>query len=237
MAPILCLLPGIILDLITKVIPDMEVPTALNALFDGLNGLVGFFNSLLMLSDPALLAVWEDLRTSIAKNSNGPGEAFLRRVLGYRVNDHPADGSSTSQSVFGYGRRGRANVDDDALASGFGLGARTRIDHLEEEEMPDEVKEGKKYDKDTENVTQQISRALRDASENGQQLAARYPPQRDVKSEPTPVPHTLRTAADPDTGEDRGSSEVQPRLEVHVRVDVTRRMSRVQLMEDWLSGL
>ncbi|KIM25629.1 hypothetical protein M408DRAFT_40298, partial [Serendipita vermifera MAFF 305830] len=62
MTPILCLLPGIILDLLTKVFPDMEVPTALNALFDGLNGLVGLFNSLLMLSDPALLAVWGDLR-------------------------------------------------------------------------------------------------------------------------------------------------------------------------------
>jgi len=107
------------------------------------------------------------------------------------------------------------------------LGARTRIDHLEEGEMADEVKEGKAYDEGAENVTQH------------RQPAVRNPIQHDAKTQSTPVSHIVRTAANPDLGDAgrQGSSEVQTRLEVHVQVDVTRRMSRVQLMEDWLSGL
>lgn len=221
MTPILCLLPGIILDLLTKVFPDMEVPTALNALFDGLNGLVGLFNSLLMLSDPALLAVWGDLRNSMTADGDGVGERFVRRVLGRRAGGRHANQDSAGGDVHGRERYTKAKFDDDMLASAF---ARTRIDETEEGEGEESVK-GEEH---RQNVT------------SGAQFAVEI----DNSHEQAPIQSRQSRRSGTNDGwvrgsdVERGQTRRDPQgLEIHVRVDVTRRMSRVQQVEDWLSGL
>ena len=64
--PVICILPNVIMDLIVKAYPvgDVEIPDAVTGFFDGINGLVGFFNAMLFLLDPVLLAVWAELRAN-----------------------------------------------------------------------------------------------------------------------------------------------------------------------------
>jgi len=61
--PVICILPSVIMDLIVKAYPvgDVEIPDAVTGFFDGVNGLVGFFNAIL---DPVLLVVWAQLRAN-----------------------------------------------------------------------------------------------------------------------------------------------------------------------------
>lgn len=206
------------------------MPFALNALFDGLNGLVGLFNSLLMLSDPALLAVWADLLNKVTARDYF-GEKLVRRLLGA---SEKTSGGATGGEVLGRGKQRRGDLDDDVLASGFGLGARTRIDHFEDEDMREK---GEQLHGDPSRGMSQLG-----IMEEGEEMpVVQYPVGRDSDTHSQQTnDRVVSTDGDRvrrvDIG--RGSARGAPQgLEVHVRVDVTRRMSRVQLMEDWLSGL
>lgn len=229
MTPLLCLLPGIIFDFVMRVTPDLDVPIALNGLFDGLNGLVGLFNSLLMLSDPALLAVWDDLR------------ALVRRGT--------SKGSSEGASGPGIGRRRTSPIDDDVLASGFGVGARTRTDDAEEgagmEEGTGVVEETRREGSDELNLPIPLVHS-EDAGNLQEDATKRYPPRPDLR-------HWRSRLGRSDLEKDERNRDVREEqgrqarrgseqgLEIHVRVDVTQeatmRMSRIDQMEDWLDGL
>lgn len=62
--PTICILPGVIIDLITKVSPATaaEIPDNVSTAFDTINGLVGMFNAILYAMDPALLALYHQIR-------------------------------------------------------------------------------------------------------------------------------------------------------------------------------
>ncbi|KAG8858634.1 hypothetical protein FRB91_009510 [Serendipita sp. 411] len=62
--PTICILPGVILDLITKVSPATaaNIPDQVSTMFDTLNGLVGIFNAVLFSLDPALLALYHQMK-------------------------------------------------------------------------------------------------------------------------------------------------------------------------------
>ena len=64
--PVICILPNVIMDLIVKAYPvgDVEIPDAVTGFFDGINGLVGFFNAMLFFFDPVLLVVWAEFRAN-----------------------------------------------------------------------------------------------------------------------------------------------------------------------------
>jgi len=64
--PVVCILPNVIMDIIVKAYPvgDIEIPDAVTGFFDGINGLVGFFNAILFLLDPVLLIIWAELRAN-----------------------------------------------------------------------------------------------------------------------------------------------------------------------------
>jgi len=64
--PVICILPSVIMDVIVKAYPvgDIEIPDAVTSFFDGINGLVGFFNAILFLFDPVLLIIWAELRAN-----------------------------------------------------------------------------------------------------------------------------------------------------------------------------
>lgn len=64
--PVVCILPSVIMDIIVKAYPvgDVEIPDAVTGFFDGINGLVGFFNAILFLLDPVLLIIWAELRAN-----------------------------------------------------------------------------------------------------------------------------------------------------------------------------
>jgi len=64
--PVICILPSVIKDLVVKAYPvgEFEFPDVVSGLFDGLNGLVGFFNAILFLVDPVLLILWGELRAN-----------------------------------------------------------------------------------------------------------------------------------------------------------------------------
>ncbi|KIM26987.1 hypothetical protein M408DRAFT_330344 [Serendipita vermifera MAFF 305830] len=61
--PTLCILPGVIDDLISKAMPwaIAGIPGQLSTFFDSLNGLVGLFNAILYAMDPALLALYHQM--------------------------------------------------------------------------------------------------------------------------------------------------------------------------------
>ena len=62
--PTICILPGVIIDLITKMSPTTaaNIPDSLSTFFDTLNGLVGLLNAILYAMDPALLALYHQIR-------------------------------------------------------------------------------------------------------------------------------------------------------------------------------
>ncbi|KAG8867482.1 hypothetical protein FRC20_005637 [Serendipita sp. 405] len=198
--PILCLLPGIILDLLAKVFPDMHVPPWLNGLFDGLNGLVGLFNSILMLSDPSLLVVWEDFSLTLHKarcRCTGHCEGRDEERM-------PAERRIDGKSNTGH----HARAVEESMMSGF---ARTRIDDLEV-----------------------------NGTDHGRHLVVSQWPgdEAGVHEEPyTPVDGKY------DEGREAAIGQGTERpLEIRVTVDVAqttrrRRLSRVELIENWLSGL
>jgi hypothetical protein len=220
--PILCLLPGIILDLITKVWPDLQVPTGLNGTFDGLNGLIGLFDSLLMLSDPALLAVWEDLEITAATSDSWFGKLTLgmKAVFSGDVIEKGLEAKRVED-----GKRDSKDI----LASNFGLGTRTRMDGVETRGEMDDL-EHKTPDP-------------RLSGEMAQPWASRrraHSPR--VRNDVEEIP---RKSSEEDvwrTG-DRDARGIEiagdESVEVRVTVDVTRisRLSRVELVEDWLTGL
>jgi hypothetical protein len=63
LVPTLCILPGVIQDLISKIDPDAVdgIPDQVGTLFDTLNGLVGLFNAILFALDPALLTLYHQI--------------------------------------------------------------------------------------------------------------------------------------------------------------------------------
>ncbi|KAG8831897.1 hypothetical protein FRC17_002392, partial [Serendipita sp. 399] len=62
--PTICILPGVVTDLITKVSPATaaHIPDQVSTMFDTLNGLVGIFNAILFALDPALLALYHQMQ-------------------------------------------------------------------------------------------------------------------------------------------------------------------------------
>ena len=200
-APILCLLPGIVLDLVTKVFPKLVVPSWVNGLLDGLNGLIGLLNSILMLSDPSLLAVWNDVRVGL--HGSAKHLCPIRGALGLQGSCPRV--CRGEQSV----EEGKASQRDEDARTGVdnSMFARTRRDEEEGGIEECETEEAKVDEaKETEVNVEEYRRDQRTHAPFG-----------------------------------RGN---QPRtaLQVHVKVDVTqrvmrRRQSRVELMEDWLSGL
>ena len=64
--PVVCILPSVIMDTLVKAYPvgDVAIPDPVTGFFDGINGLVGFFNAILFLLDPVLLLIWAELRTN-----------------------------------------------------------------------------------------------------------------------------------------------------------------------------
>lgn len=188
-APILCLLPGIILDLVAKVFPKLVVPSSLNGLLDGLNGLIGLFNSILMLSDPSLLAVWNDVRVRSARQFNP-----IRRVLGLGSRNGERI-EEVAEAVDDSQRQAEARVAVDNS-----IFARTRRD----EEEGEEYEEAKAEDAN-ESLQVNVEEHKRGRSPFAKRGRPRAP------------------------------------LQVHVQVNVTQRVmkrqSRVELMENWLSGL
>jgi hypothetical protein len=63
--PTVCILPGVVQDVIAKTYPDTAalIPDRVSTMFDTLNGLVGLFNAILFALDPALLALYHLMRT------------------------------------------------------------------------------------------------------------------------------------------------------------------------------
>lgn len=168
-----------------------------------------------MLSDPALLAVWDDLQMMVERRES----CWTRKVL---LGLKALFSARVIEEGLEARRVERKRQDtEDALSSNFGLGARTRID---DEEAGDEVN---KLDYKNQDHTHRIRSASsyrqmpRRASATNMAGAARddgQKPDRDL--------HDLEGADN-------------QRLEVRVTVDVSRtsRISRVELMEDWLAGL
>ncbi|KIM30015.1 hypothetical protein M408DRAFT_22441 [Serendipita vermifera MAFF 305830] len=84
--PTICILPGVTIDLITKVSPTAaaNIPDSLNTAFDTLNGLVGLFNAILYAMDPALLALYHQMRMArrekemLYGNANGGNGGRVR---------------------------------------------------------------------------------------------------------------------------------------------------------------
>jgi hypothetical protein len=216
--PILCLLPGIILDLITKINPRIQVPSWLNGLFDGLNGLAGLFNSMLMLSDPALLAVWDDARLSARRSLTD----VVRSMLGL----------GPEPSAYEMETKGprRWNQGDDALSTMFGV-ARTRIDVEQEFEEPDNARK--------ERIDQHPHSHDQPPTSPDDRVNLNLAPQ--FNNAPSSMDEASCKVV---THEGRswramGFPSSQD-LQIQVHVDVaraSRRISRVDLMEDWLSGL
>ncbi|CAG7853085.1 SubName: Full=Uncharacterized protein {ECO:0000313/EMBL:CCA70836.1} [Serendipita indica DSM 11827] len=62
--PTVCILPSVIQDLISKVSPQTasRVPDSVTTMFATLNGLVGLFNAVLFSLDPALLALYHQMK-------------------------------------------------------------------------------------------------------------------------------------------------------------------------------
>lgn len=73
--PVLCILPGVINDLLAKSNPTIvaSIPESVTTFFDTLNGLVGTFSSVLYALDPALLALysqlWHQRRQKVSANA------------------------------------------------------------------------------------------------------------------------------------------------------------------------
>ncbi|KAG8831895.1 hypothetical protein FRC17_002390 [Serendipita sp. 399] len=61
--PMICILPGVIKDLVSKIDPRAidHLPGEVSTMFDTLNGFVGLFNAILFALDPALLALYHQL--------------------------------------------------------------------------------------------------------------------------------------------------------------------------------
>ncbi|PVG03713.1 hypothetical protein CPB86DRAFT_304101 [Serendipita vermifera] len=220
LTPILCLLPGIILDLVTKINPSIQVPSWLNGLFDGLNGLVGLFNSALMLSDPALLVVWKDAQSSARRSLTD----LVRSLLG--LGPEPAAYEMEAK------RPRRWDKGEDALSTMFGVEARTRLDVEQEFEEPDDT--NKRSTNQHPSVNDERSTLLDDKLDPS--------PISPSSGHPSPIGDVSYKTV---THEGRGwramgfsSSPQEMQIQVQVNVArVSRRISRVDLMEDWLSGL
>ncbi|KAG8761696.1 hypothetical protein FRC14_000080 [Serendipita sp. 396] len=61
--PMICILPGVIKDLVSKIDPRAidHLPSQVSTMFDTLNGFVGLFNAILFALDPALLALYHQI--------------------------------------------------------------------------------------------------------------------------------------------------------------------------------
>ena len=62
--PTICILPGVIQDFLSKVSPNVAsgIPDGVTTMLDTLNGLVGLLNAILFSLDPALLALYHQMR-------------------------------------------------------------------------------------------------------------------------------------------------------------------------------
>lgn len=270
--------------MIAKAKPDIYVPEWLNGVFDGLNGLVGLFNSVLMISDPAFLAVWTDVRREPCQRNS------IKRLLLWSRRAE----KNTSDSIGDSRRRSKASVfsptreEVNGAGSVFGI-ARTQVftDEFDEGPISDiplrlEVDNNVRRSSGSDTVVPAASHS-RVASKEGFDNApfsddklspTRYPtydsapPVRALKPNrftrfrrpSIPLSDNLEDEAPPVRGFDDDSNLVHSNeqdvshnlpittqtiarnpLEILVNVEVSRyevvRMSEIEQVEDWLSGL
>jgi hypothetical protein len=199
----------------------------LNGVFDGLNGLIGLLNSILMLSDPALIAVWTDLKWSLDERRSN---CFKVQLCPCSKTSRKSKDTSTQQST-NIGERGPEQERD--ILSGFGIGVHTRLQEIEEEV------EG------VEHVDQNGSKTEIGGNEEDKW---HYPPKSQNSS---PIPNDtkqrksavidVQTVAYQDPGDLEAGVISHNPLEVRVQVDVevtsARRTTELELVENWLSGL
>lgn len=199
------------------------MPDALNGLFDGLNGLIGLLNSALMLSDPALIAVWADLKSSVDQSGSN---RFKLPLCPFSKSSRTSKDTGTQQST-----DAERSQERDIL-SGFGIGVRTRLQEIEEED---------------EGVDRAAGNDGKDAIDQKED-EWKYPPK------PTNMPTVtnenkqrksvvidVQTVAYRSMEDIEGGVELRSPLEVRVQVDVERTSSRrpkeLELVENWLAGL
>jgi len=177
-----------------------------------------------MFSDPALLAVWDDLGSTAATSGNswlGKLVLGMKAVFSGDVIENSLEAKRVED-----GRRDTGNI----LASNFGLGARTRMDDVENGEDVDQP-EGKTLPPpQLRDIPQSSWASRRRAHSLRTRDGVEEIPGRRLSEE-----HTWCTEEQDTRGLGIGNGD----LEVAVTIDVTRvsRISRVELMEDWLSGL
>jgi len=146
--PTICILPGVVIDLITKVSPDAaaNIPDSLSTAFDTINGLVGLFNALLYALDPALLALYYQIRMARRerrmqrRSESGAGEIsgehsgdveMTATRTGFTVYSTPPEtpGAETPTG-FGYGEKpgdgGTTSQDDNKTDLGNGTKVEVR---------------------------------------------------------------------------------------------------------------
>ncbi|KIM30013.1 hypothetical protein M408DRAFT_67003 [Serendipita vermifera MAFF 305830] len=79
LVPTLCILPGVIKDLVSKVDPEAinNLPDQVSTFLDSVNGLVGLLNMILYAVDPALLALYHQLYVDYQEGrAQRQGDAF-----------------------------------------------------------------------------------------------------------------------------------------------------------------
>ncbi|PVG02354.1 hypothetical protein CPB86DRAFT_811450 [Serendipita vermifera] len=76
--PMICILPGVIDDLLIKAIPSRgpDIPGVLSTCFDSLNGLIGLMNAILYALDPALLALYHQIKVERQERKKRNDMAF-----------------------------------------------------------------------------------------------------------------------------------------------------------------
>jgi hypothetical protein len=178
-----------------------------------------------MLSDPALLAVWDDLGITAAASE---GSWLGKLTLGIKA---VFSGDVIEKGLEAKRLEDGKCASEDILASNFGLGARTRMDDMETREHIDEL-EGETSDPRHLGEMAQSSWASRRRAHSTrmrddiEEISRRRPSEEDVWCSEERDARGLEIIRDGD-------------VEVRVTVDVTRisRLSRVELVEDWLTGL
>ena len=101
LVPTICILPGVIKDLVAKINPDAVngLPDQVSTMFDTINGLVGLFNAVLYALDPALLALYHQISVERRERRASQGEAQdadMGQYAMYNVNEPQSPSSHPS---------------------------------------------------------------------------------------------------------------------------------------------
>lgn len=220
-------MPGIVLDLLAKISP-FQVPDALNGVFDGLNGLIGLLNSGLMLSDPALIAVWMDLKWSLDQQR----PISLSEIVYKLPIPRSAKSRENAQKRSSREEVRHQKKESDMLTSGFGVGVHTRLEEIGEE--------GEVVDQEERMVFSPDDKQEDHEAGVKEEPITSYPPEartttsRYFKSIKRTQNGHHRLSNDAIT---REGSPLQVRIQVDIEVTRAKRQKEVELVEDWLAGL